>query len=581
MIPFRDITTADRDVIESFTLPGDRQNCDLTFANIIGWRFLYNTQYAIVSDCLVMRFFAGHHLAYMTPVPRPSVTDDDAGLCPPDVIEALREDARIMGSPFLLLGADSRLCGIMERFFPDTFDFRIDRDYSDYIYLRERLASLSGKRLQAKRNHANRFRAAYPDYEYKPLTPGLFPACLALERQWREAETGAAAVAERSSLDAELRSMTRMFHRWDALSLTGGTLWVDGRMVAFTYGAPVNHNTFDVCMEKADVAFEGSYAAINREFAMRLPEQYVYINREEDLGIEGLRQSKLSYKPELILEKYAVVERRPLSGGEPAERIKEETRRLWNEVFGDSEAFVELYFSRVFRSSFNVACSIGGKVSAALQRLPFTLLFRGEEVPAAYVSGVCVAPDMCRRHIGTALMRRSNMEMYQHGTVFAALIPAEEWLFDWYATLGYRRVTECVPPPHGVAEMTFDAFNRWQRSHDCILLHSREWFAVVQDDIALSGEAWEPPAGPVGGMIRIINVLEALRLWARLHPHAERHLLVYGDSDIAANNAYYDIMYGRAIQTDVPHPDAQKLSVGDLALFIFSDDKAIMTLMLN
>lgn len=589
MIPFRDITSAHRGVIEAFTLPGNRQNCDLTFANIISWRFLYNTQYAIVSDCLVMRFFAGHHLAYMAPIPRPRATDGlsacDGGeaaiCCPAEVIDALREDAHAMGSPFLLLGADAAMCEVIDRYFPDAFDFRLDRDYSDYIYLRERLATLSGKRLQSKRNHVNRFRAAYPHYEYRPLTPELFPSCLALESQWREAEECTAAVADRSSLDAELRSMTRAFRRWDALSLTGGTLWVDGRMVAFTYGAPVNHNTFDVCTEKADTAFEGSYAAICHEFAMRLPERYVYINREEDLGIEGLRRSKLSYKPEYILEKYAVVERRHPSAAASASRTKEETRRLWSEVFGDSDAFVSLYFSRVFKSRYNVVCRIGGKLAAALQHLPFRLLFGGVEVPSAYVSGVGVAPEMRCRHIGTALMRQAHTAMYHHGVVFAALIPAEQWLFSWYGALGYRRVAECVPPPQGVAKMSFDSFDRWQRAHNCMLLHSSEWFSVVQDDIALSGDGWMAPADVVPGMVRVINVLEALQLWARLHPDAERHILVYGDSDIPSNNKYYNIMYGRARQTDEPHPAACRMSLGDVALFIFGDERAVMTLMLN
>ena len=89
--------------------------------------------------------------------------------------------------------------------------------------------------------------------------------------------------------------------------LLGVVLHVGGRIVAFTFGAPINANTFDVCVEKADVDIEGSYTMINYEFANHIPEQYFFINREEDLGLEGLRKAKLSYYPEVLLEKWIAV----------------------------------------------------------------------------------------------------------------------------------------------------------------------------------------------------------------------------------------------------------------------------------
>ena len=98
--------------------------------------------------------------------------------------------------------------------------------------------------------------------------------------------------------------MQAALQHMDELGLTGGVLHVNGEIVAFTYGAPINGTTFDTCVEKADTNFDGAYAMINYEFANRIPEQYTYINREEDLGLEGLRKAKLSYQPEVILEKY-------------------------------------------------------------------------------------------------------------------------------------------------------------------------------------------------------------------------------------------------------------------------------------
>ena len=87
---------------------------------------------------------------------------------------------------------------------------------------------------------------------------------------------------------------------------------IEGKIIAFTYGGPVNYDTFDTCAEKADFNFEGAFAMINREFARHLPEQFVYINREEDLGLPGLRRSKESYRPAFLLNKFTVMERHPM-----------------------------------------------------------------------------------------------------------------------------------------------------------------------------------------------------------------------------------------------------------------------------
>lgn len=593
MIRFNDITTADRDTILAFTMDGERQNCDLSFANLVSWRFLYNTQYAIVDDYLVFRFYSGHHLAYMMPVPRPRrLADGTMGVekcdeCSVNVIRAIREDSIAMGHPFLMLGVCSRMREVIEQAFPDTFDIRPDRDYSDYIYLRERLATLSGKKLQAKRNHTNRFRASYPGYEYRELTPDIIPECIALEKQWRQREMAgdigdeAAADSESGELSTELRSMTRAFNRWTELGLMGGTIWVDGRLVAFTFGCPINHNTFDVCVEKADVSYEGAFAIINQEFVRHLPDRYVYINREEDLGDEGLRQAKMSYRPEMILEKNVVMEKHPLADFEDQDRIKEETRDLWRTVFADPEPFIDLYFSRVYKSAYNVCCQLDGRVAAALQTLPYPLLWRGVEIPAAYISGVSTHPDCRRQNVGSNLMRQAHLSMYHHGTVVAALIPAEEWLYGWYGRMGYERLISCTPPPEGVTGMTFDDFDRWQRSRSCILLHDSEAFSVALEDIRMAEPSWQPPKQPVQGMLRVINARRALRIWAAMHTEADMTLRVRADGDIAANNAYYIIRNGRVIQTDEPDAAARLLTIGELAHFLFGGANGEMTLMMN
>ncbi len=291
MIPFKDITLADKDTITSFTMKSDRRNCDLSFSNLCSWRFLYDTQFAVVDNFLVFKFWAGEQLAYMMPV---GTGDLKA------VLWELIEDAAKRTSIFVCWECAAICALISKPSFPEQFTFTEDRDYADYIYLRSDLSTLKGKKFQAKRNHINRFRNTYPDYEYTPITPDRIQECLDLEAEWCKVNN----CDQQEGTGNERRALIYALHNFEALGLTGGILHVNGKIVAFTFGMPINHETFGVHVEKADTSIEGAYAMINYEFANRIPEQYIYINREEDLGIEGLRKAKLSYQPATILEKY-------------------------------------------------------------------------------------------------------------------------------------------------------------------------------------------------------------------------------------------------------------------------------------
>lgn len=293
MIPFKDITLADKDTITAFTMNSNRRNCDLSFSNLCSWRFLYDTKFAIVDGFLVFKFWAEEQLAYMMPVGTGDLKT---------VLRDLIEDAHAEKQHFCMLGVCSCMRDDLEAILPGQFIFTEDRDYADYIYLRSDLATLKGKKFQAKRNHINRFRNQYPDHEYIPITPDLIQECIELEAEWCKVNH----CDQQEGTGNERRALIYALHNFEALGLTGGILRVNGKIVAFTFGMPINHETFGVHVEKADTNIEGAYAMINNEFANRIPEQYIYINREEDLGIEGLRKAKLSYQPVTILEKYMV-----------------------------------------------------------------------------------------------------------------------------------------------------------------------------------------------------------------------------------------------------------------------------------
>lgn len=581
MIRFRTLTEHDRNLVQSCTFGSDRRGCDITFANLIGWQFLFNTQIAEVESYLVLRLHFFGDLAYMMPAAKPRLLEDGSmGVKPCDacdikVIKALMEDAASLGRPFMMTGVSRRVADLLEVEMPGVFTFDPNRDYCDYIYTREKLESLAGKKLQSKRNHVNKFMKLYPDWAYKPLTKDMLPACKELVERWK---AGKDAGEPMDSQSMELRAVTRCFNRWDALGLCGGTLWVGDQLVAFTYGCAVTHDTFDVCVEKADVNYEGAFTMINREFVRHLPPQFVYINREEDMGEEGLRKAKTSYHPDILLEKIVVTEASPQRRDEDSAAIRLECMQLWREAFNDPEEYVQTYFSRIYRSEDSVCIKDGGNVVAALQTIPFTLACGSEDLPAAYVSGVAVKDEFRGQNIGTELMHQAHFNMFNDGKVFAVLIPAEPWLREWYGKLGYVSCIRCVDPEAGAQDMSYEEWTALRRSNGCTLLPGREWFTVAQEELRLSGG--RTPA-PIMGMIRVTDALRALQLYAGQHPEASLKLLVTGDEDIPSNNTYFDISAGRVIQSEEPEESARKISIADLATLVFGELDATMTMMLN
>ena len=297
-IPFKPIRLEDKEIITSFTFPSDYRNCDFSFANMCSWRFLYDSEFAIVDGYLLIRFMIEDKSRFADMMP---VGDGDLA----GAVRLLEEDSLKYGHPLCMLGITPDAKEQLEGALPGSFFYIPERDYFDYIYLREDLATLRGKKYQSKRNHINNFKKQY-SYEYVPITPDIVPQCLKLECKWYKANNGD---NDEEELNDERRSLTYALHHFDSLGLIGGALRVDNEIIAFSFGAPINHNTFGVHVEKADVNFDGAYTVINQEFASHLPEQYTYVNREEDLGIPGLRQAKLSYQPTILLEKSAAIKK--------------------------------------------------------------------------------------------------------------------------------------------------------------------------------------------------------------------------------------------------------------------------------
>ncbi len=293
-IEFHKVSIEDRDMVMKFLQYNPYCNCDYSFGNLYNWCDYYHTALAFHKDMLVVRF-------------RSTETGREAFLVPighgdlKEVLMDMEYTIRDLDQHLTLMAVQDTALEAIEATHPLDLHVIKNRDNSDYLYERERLETLSGKKLQSKRNHINKFKRLYPDYTYEEISADNARECLELEYQWyRDTE-------ETPGMDAERQMVRRALSHFEEIGLNGGAIRVEGRIIAFTLGMPISPQCFGVHVEKADTTYEGSFAVINQEFVHHLPEQYIRINREEDLGIPGLRRAKLSYQPLKVLDKHTIV----------------------------------------------------------------------------------------------------------------------------------------------------------------------------------------------------------------------------------------------------------------------------------
>lgn len=289
---FKKPALEDKEQIQHYLKQVKLYGCEFTFANFYLWSSYYKTEFAIVEDALLFRSGLDEQNRAGVSFSRP-VTGGDIR----PALEWVLAYCDAEKIPFSMYNITPDLQEQIERQFPDAFEFTPDRDSFDYIYRSSDLINLTGKKYHGKRNHINNFKLS--DWAYETITVDNMDECLAMYALWCEDND----VQESESKQAEGDVIRRAFAHFQELDLRGGLLRQNGRVVAFTIGEELNEETFVVHIEKAFADVQGAYPMINREFAAHEAAGYTYINREEDLGLEGLRKAKLSYRPAFLLEK--------------------------------------------------------------------------------------------------------------------------------------------------------------------------------------------------------------------------------------------------------------------------------------
>lgn len=288
ILNFRVISLEDKSIFDEYNL--DNQRSAYNFTTNFIWCGKDKLKICVEDDLLFILWDIGSHSRML--YPKGNGKDKKSAII--KASEYMKEKG--LAPKFTHLSEEDVL--EMKSFFGDEFIFDYDRDGSDYVYEAQKLISLSGKKLHSKKNHLNSFKRNY-NFVYRNITPNDIPACKALFDLWYNDKE------EITRLMPESRTATyKLLDNIDALGLIGGLIEVDGKVVACTVGEKITQDTALIHVEFADVSFGGSYAAINQQFVEQEWSDMTYINREEDMGNEGLRKAKESYQPIKLLNSY-------------------------------------------------------------------------------------------------------------------------------------------------------------------------------------------------------------------------------------------------------------------------------------
>ncbi len=295
MLAFRRVRLDDRKRIAPLLYEAPGRGCEYTFGNLYIWHNVYDTEIAFSEDGNCVVRFDKEVDAYLFPVG------------PGDIratVAKMINDSEGRGVPFRIIAASKEDTARLDAWFPGQFSYHENRDFAEYVYNSEDLISLAGKKYHGKRNHISRFRADYPDYVFEEITPGNIETVRAMNDGWYRMSFKEG--YDEPGLESEQTAARNAFDAFFDLDFKGGMVLAGGKIVAFAIGEAINAETFCVHIEKACYDVNGAYTVINRDFAKHFCANYRYINREDDVGLEGLRRAKLSYHPAFLTEKYVV-----------------------------------------------------------------------------------------------------------------------------------------------------------------------------------------------------------------------------------------------------------------------------------
>jgi len=301
------ITLEDRKLLDEYLNGFDYKTSGLTYTSLFMWREINMITWKQIGDYMCMTGADNLDPALDDTFMFPPLTRTGS-YEPESLRRTILEAEKIFeenGRPFVIKLVPFHMLEIFSDAMRGHIVYEADRPNFDYIYDTKDLIELGGRAYHSKKNHLNYFLANY-DYEYMKMTPDMTDEGMEFIREFNERKSPEDP-HERLLLDFEERAMKDVFLNLETVGYLSGVIRIDGRIEAISIGGKLGTKTVTVHVEKANTEYRGLYQAINNEFCRHMASNVKRINREEDMGIPGLRKAKLSYKPVKFVEKYTLM----------------------------------------------------------------------------------------------------------------------------------------------------------------------------------------------------------------------------------------------------------------------------------
>jgi len=286
---FNKINFSDMETLRKHTRLAHTRNCEYAMVNIFFWNDTDKLMFAVIDDVLVYRLIDAGTAYY-------SIVEFIEE--PAELVMKLEQDAVDNGCRMVLTNMSENMVLRLEREMVGQLRYWYDREYSDYIYEVDDLIRLSGSKYHGKKNDLNKFLNTYA-FSYEEITEDNIEECRRMKEEWAVRKGG-----DIEEYREELDIIDNVLDNYDKFNLIGGLIRIDGKVSAFTIGEAISEDTFVTHFEKADEDIPGLYQAINQQFAANSISGFKYVNREDDIGLPGIRQAKLSYRPVMMFDKY-------------------------------------------------------------------------------------------------------------------------------------------------------------------------------------------------------------------------------------------------------------------------------------
>lgn len=290
MIDFKKIELTDIPVLKAYFGAYPSRQCDRSAGATAMWRDYFENSFAIIDGTIILSSRFKNEVCFSFPI----------GKNIDGTLDALESHCSELGIPLVFCTVNKTELPVLEkRFGKITVD--ADRDWFDYLYEKEAMLNLSGRKYGTPRNHINKFKKLYTDWSFEPICAENIPELIEFTKNF----TFGAEKDESAML--ELQMCLEVLEKYDAYAMQGGALRVGGKIIAYSIGETVGDTVFSH-IEKADISYAGAYQMLTNQFLRMYADsdEVKFVNREEDCGDEGLRKSKLSYHPVELIEKNTV-----------------------------------------------------------------------------------------------------------------------------------------------------------------------------------------------------------------------------------------------------------------------------------